>query len=139
MGLVRNDAYVEDKARNPFNFQLFNLKSMKLLGNGEEYPTPGIELEDNGHVNGYNSLFLGSGTMHRDQGLQGLRLVHVGSKDQMDTLSELALNLLSGVIPSETNHYNKLKRHAQTLRALAEKKIGESNSWCDSNVVDFYL
>ena len=44
VGLVRNDAYVGDKARNPFNFQLFNLKSLKLLVNGEEYPAPGIEL-----------------------------------------------------------------------------------------------
>ena len=60
VGLVRNDAYVGDKARNPFNFQLFNLKSLKLLVNREEYPASGIELEDNGHVNGYNSLFLGS-------------------------------------------------------------------------------
>ena len=40
VGLVRNDAYVGDKARNPFNFQLFNLKSLKLAVNGEEYPTP---------------------------------------------------------------------------------------------------
>ena len=70
VGLVRNDAYVGDRARNPFNFQLFNLKSLKLLVNGEEYPTPGIELEDHGNVNGYNSLFLGSGTMHRGQGIQ---------------------------------------------------------------------
>ena len=43
---------------------------MKLLVNGEEYPAPGIELEDNGLVNGCNSLFLGSGTMHRGEGLQ---------------------------------------------------------------------
>ena len=64
-----NDAYVGNKARNPFNFQLFNLIWLKLLVN-EEYPTPGIELEDNGHYNGYNSLFLGSGTMHQGQGLQ---------------------------------------------------------------------
>ena len=70
VGLVRNDAYVGDKARNPFNFQVFHLKSLKLLVNGEEYPAPGIELEDNGHVNGYNSLFLGSGTMHWGEGLQ---------------------------------------------------------------------
>ena len=33
VGLVRNDAYVGDRARNPFNFQLFNLKSLKLLVN----------------------------------------------------------------------------------------------------------
>ena len=70
VGLVRNDAYVGDKDCNPFNFQLFDLKSLKFLVNGEEYPAPGIELEDNGHVNGYNPLFLGSGTMHRCEGLQ---------------------------------------------------------------------
>ena len=40
----------------------------------------------------------------------------------MDTLSELALNLLSGVIPLEANHYKKLKRHAQKLRTLAQKR-----------------
>ena len=73
VGLVRSDAHVGDKARNPFNSQLFNLKSLKLLVNGEAYPTPRIELEDNGHVNGYNSLFLESGTMHRGQGLQSER------------------------------------------------------------------
>ena len=70
VGFVQNDVYVGDKARNPFNFQLFNLKKLKLLVNGEEYPAPGIELEDNSHANGCNSLFLGSGTMHRGQGLQ---------------------------------------------------------------------
>ena len=66
VGLVREDAYVGDKARNPFNFQLFHLKSLKLLVNREEYRAAGMELEDNGH----NSLFLGSGTMHRGEGLQ---------------------------------------------------------------------
>ena len=40
----------------------------------------------------------------------------------MDTLSELALNLLIVVVPLEANHYNKLKRYAQKLRALAKKK-----------------
>ena len=70
VGMVRNDAYVGNKDHNPFNFQLFNLKSLKLLVNGEEYPAPGFELEDHGNVNGYNSLFLGSGTMHRGQGIQ---------------------------------------------------------------------
>ena len=50
------------------------------------------------------------------------KLVEHATKDQMDTLSELALNLLSGVIPLEASHYNKLKRHAQKLRALAKKK-----------------
>ena len=67
------DFNLQDNSFLIFNsriLQLFNLKSLKLFVNGEEYPAPGIELEDNGHVNGYNSLFLGSGTMHRGQGLQ---------------------------------------------------------------------
>ena len=70
IGFVRNDAYVGNKDRNPFNFQLFGLKMLKLLVNGEEYPHAPIELSDEGHVNGYNSLLLGSGHMHRGKGLQ---------------------------------------------------------------------
>ena len=50
------------------------------------------------------------------------KLVEHATKDKMDTLSELALNLLSDVIPLEANHYNKLKRHAKKLRALAKRK-----------------
>ena len=70
IGLVRHDAYVGNMGQNPFNFQLFGLKTLKLLVNGEEYPTSAIELDDNGNVNGYNSLLLGSGHMHRGPGLQ---------------------------------------------------------------------
>ena len=54
--------------------------------------------------------------------LSSQTLVQNATKDQLDTLSELALNLLSGVIPLEANHYNSPKRHAQKLRALAQKK-----------------
>ena len=50
------------------------------------------------------------------------KLVQHATKDQVDTLSELALNVLSGVIPLEARRYKKLKRHAQKLRALAKKK-----------------
>ena len=50
------------------------------------------------------------------------KLIQHASRDQMDSLSELALKLLSGVIPLKANHYKKLKRHAQKLRTLAKKK-----------------
>ena len=52
VGLVRNDAFVGHRGQNPCNFQLFHLKSLNLLVNGEEYPAQGIELGDNGTVNG---------------------------------------------------------------------------------------
>ena len=70
IGFVRNDAFVGTRERNPFNFQLFNLKTLQLLVNGEEYPTPAIDMTDNGHVHGYNSLLLGMGAMYRGPGLQ---------------------------------------------------------------------
>ena len=70
VGLVTNAAYVGISTQNPFNFTLSGLKVLKLLVNGEEYPAAGIELDQKGHVNGYNSLMLGGGNMHRGLGLQ---------------------------------------------------------------------
>ena len=70
MGLVTTAAYAGISNQNPFNFTLSDLKTPKLLVNGEEYPAAGIELDQNGHVNGYNSLMLGGGNMHRGLGLQ---------------------------------------------------------------------
>ena len=70
VALVTNAAYAGIRNQNPFNFTLSGLKTLKLLVNGEEYPAAGIELDQNGHVNGYNSLMLGGGNMHRGLGLQ---------------------------------------------------------------------
>ena len=56
VGLVTNAAYAGINNQNPFNFQLKGLKSLKLLVKGEENPAAGIELDQNGQVNGYNSL-----------------------------------------------------------------------------------
>ena len=50
------------------------------------------------------------------------KLVEHATKDQVDTLSELALNVLNGVIPLESRQFNKLKRHAHKLRTLARKR-----------------
>ena len=50
------------------------------------------------------------------------QLVEHTTKDQMDMLSELVFNLLSGVIPLEASSYNKLIKRRQKLRALAKKK-----------------
>ena len=38
LGMVSNDAYNASYAKNPFNFQHFNLNSLRLLLNGDEIP-----------------------------------------------------------------------------------------------------
>ena len=50
------------------------------------------------------------------------KLIEHATKDQVDTLSELALNVLKGTISLESNQFNKLKRHAHKLRSLARKR-----------------
>ena len=50
------------------------------------------------------------------------KLVQYATKDQVDTLSELALNLLNGAIPLQPRQFNQFRRHAQKLRTLARKK-----------------
>ena len=63
----------------------------------------------------WSRSFEGRMSSRLDRNAHFLCLRHA-TKDQM------ALNLLSGVIPLEASHYNKLKRHAQKLRALPERK-----------------
>ena len=43
-GMVRNDAYNGNWARNPFNFQLFDLNAVRITVNGEEMPYSSIDL-----------------------------------------------------------------------------------------------
>ena len=50
------------------------------------------------------------------------KLIEHATKDQVDTLRELALNVLKGAIPLESRQFNKLKRHAHKLRRLARKR-----------------
>ena len=50
------------------------------------------------------------------------KLIEHATKDQVDTLSELALSVLKGTIPLESRQFNKLKRHAHKLRRLARKR-----------------
>ena len=63
-GMVRNDAYNGNLGRNPFNFQLFDLNAVRLTVNGEELPYSGIDLIGGKKIDGYNTLFSGSGDMN---------------------------------------------------------------------------
>ena len=69
IGMVRNDAYNGNLGRNPFNFQLFDLNAVRLTVNGEEMPYSGIDLIGGKKIDGYNTLFSGSGDMNCGHGI----------------------------------------------------------------------
>ena len=68
-GMVRNDAYNGNLARNPFNFQLFGLNAVRVTVNGEETPYSVIDLTGGKKIDGYNTLFSGSGDMNCGHGI----------------------------------------------------------------------
>ena len=69
IGLVTNKAYNGDYKLNPFNFGLFGLKEIKLTVNNAEIPETALDLSSvGGKIRGYNTLFVGDGTMHRGRG-----------------------------------------------------------------------
>ena len=68
-GLVRNDALNGNLARNPFNFELFDVQNIRLTVNGEEMPYSALDLTGGRKINGYNTLFSGSGDMNCGHGL----------------------------------------------------------------------
>ena len=67
--MVRNDAYNGNLARNPFNFQLFGLNAVRVTVNGEETPYSVIDLTGGKKIDGYNTLFSGSGDMNCRHGI----------------------------------------------------------------------
>ena len=67
--MVRNDAYNGNLGRNPFNFQQFDLNAVRLTVDGEEIPFSGIELIGGKKIDGYNTLFSGSGDMNCGHGI----------------------------------------------------------------------
>ena len=55
--------------RNPFNFPLFDFQRVRLSMNGEEMPYSALDLTDGKKIDGYNTLFSGSGEMNCRHGL----------------------------------------------------------------------
>ena len=68
-GMVRNDAYSGSLARNPFNFQLFDVNAVRLTANGKEIPYSVIDLTGGKRIDEYNTLFSGSGDMNCGHGI----------------------------------------------------------------------
>ena len=71
--MVRNDAYNDHLPRNPFNFQLFDLNALRVISNGEELPYSCLDLTGGKMIDGYNTLFLGSGDMNCGHGIDIVR------------------------------------------------------------------
>ena len=64
--MVRDDAYNGNRTRNPFSF---GVQGVRLTVNGEEMPYSALDLTGGKRINGYNTLFSGSGEMNCGHGL----------------------------------------------------------------------
>ncbi|KAK3746089.1 hypothetical protein QZH41_004626 [Actinostola sp. cb2023] len=72
LGLVENTAFNGSYKRNPFIFQHFNATQVGVYINGESSPMKAMQLnfEQSQYLKGYMSLFLGTGNLFHDKGLQ---------------------------------------------------------------------
>ena len=70
--MVENQAFNGSFERNPFNFKHFGLSSIKIYVDGQAHSNiKAIECDFQNHqsLQGYLSLFAGSGKYRRDEGL----------------------------------------------------------------------
>ena len=71
VALVRQAAFNGDRRYNPFTYELYNLQTVTLTINGEEYPYTTLELNhDNGNkdVRGYHRFLEATGCLQRGKG-----------------------------------------------------------------------
>lgn len=66
-----------------------------------------------------NSEFLQS--LLSKKGNKRKRLINKASMDQIDSLSEIALNIIKGKVNISPVHKKKLNRHKEKIRKLAKK------------------
>jgi len=57
----------------------------------------------------------------RSKAFRRKKLIKKASKDNIDALSEVALNTLLGNVPLSDHHKHKLRRHRFSIRSLAKK------------------
>lgn len=81
--MTTNEAYTGARARNPFNFQNFDLNQFALFVNGRQVPNKPLKFSFNSEdgnltSRGYNTLFKGTGIHHFDRG-------HMISKELYDS------------------------------------------------------
>ena len=68
--MMDNDSYNGNYRKNPYNFQHYNLTQIGISVNGEEVPFKPLKLnfDDKLFVTAYNTLFSGTGKLHRNSG-----------------------------------------------------------------------
>jgi|GEM_PF-7030264 len=60
--------------------------------------------------------------VHKCKNKERKTLIKNASRDNIDALSEIALNTLLGNVPLKTEEKQKLKRHRDKIRKLAHRK-----------------
>lgn len=71
IGMVKNTGYTGSYKENPFMFQHYNVSSVAVYVNGKSVPGNPIttNFDSNDYLDGYRSLYTGTGKINRDEGI----------------------------------------------------------------------
>jgi len=61
--------------------------------------------------------------IYKCKGDKRKKLISTATKDNIDSISEIALNTLKGNVPIQLNSLKKLKRHANSVRKISRKGV----------------
>ena len=100
---VDNDAVNGTYAKNPFNFKNFDLTSLKVYIDGQQQQIKPLSMNftDNQYLNGYMSLFSGTGKLYKDEGL------HISRTDFRGGYAMYAFDLTPDL--ADGDHFNLIK------------------------------
>jgi len=73
----------------------------------------------------HNKFFLQA--LQKSKAMKRKGIIQNASKDNINALSEVALNTLLGNVPLSDQHKKKLKRHRFSIRNLAKAKVSLKN------------
>ncbi|KAK3728349.1 hypothetical protein QZH41_002180 [Actinostola sp. cb2023] len=101
IGFVKSTAFNGAFNENPYNFQLFGLKDLRMVVNGVERPINRIEFKSHDGVEGYEMMFSSTGNMHRGFS-NGIK-----RKDYADGNALLCINLTPDGKDAKNETYKK--------------------------------
>jgi hypothetical protein len=111
IGLLDNDAYNGSYKKNPFNFKNYNLTKISLQLDAQEQPAKPIycNFEEGATIDGYMSLFVGTGKAFRDADIDLTR------DEYADGYTLYAFDLTPD-LASDSDHYSLLKSGSVRLK-----------------------
>lgn len=111
IGLLDNDAYNGSYKKNPFNFKNYNLAKISLQLDAQEQPAKPIycNFEEGATIDGYMSLFVGTGKAFRDADIDLTR------DEYADGYTLYAFDLTPD-LASDSDHYSLLKSGSVRLK-----------------------